>query len=238
VNRPNPSLRRVGIISFSIAILLGVLIIVVRAVPDMESTMYGFIKFGYPRLTTLSCPVLMTTLDRLPVTMSLHNSLDKPFGLYVNAQLSTFVAFVTSEERLNLLPGETRSFSWEVGQENIDLHNFIFARVFTSAATASGMREATCGTLVLNLPFKGGPVIFYVSLVLSVLTGAIGLGLWPRHSDLADPGVVTQAWWMRSVALEVAVGIIAVILHLWFIGIITILLTLLTLSVFLLQGKV
>jgi hypothetical protein len=237
LTQQNPILRRVGIISFSIAIFLGILVILVRAVPDMESTMYGFIKYGYPRLSTLSCPVLMTTVDRLPITMRFHNSLDKPLGIYVNAQLSTFVMIVNSEERVYLQPGETRSFSWEVGKENIDLHNFIFARVFTSAATASGMREATCGTLVLNLPFNGGPVIFYASLVLAALAGGVGLWLWPRNSDMSDSAVVSQGWWMRFVAFVIAVGVVAVILNWWFLGILTLVLTMLSLSVFLIPRK-
>ena len=204
----------------------------------MESTMYGFIKYGYPRLTTLSCPVLMTSLDRLPVTISLHNSLDRPLSLYINAQRSSFVQIVNSEETVVLQPGETQSIAWELGTENIDLHTFIFARVFTSAATAAGMREATCGTLVLNLPFKGGPVIFYICLVLFIITGVIGLWLWPRHNDISDPARDSQIWWIRFVALVIAVGVIAGIFNWWFLGIVTLLLTLLTLGVYLLQTKV
>ncbi len=203
----------------------------------MESTMYGFIKYGYPRLTTLSCPMLMTTLDRLPVTIRLHNSLDRPLSLYINAQRSSLVQIINDEETIVLQPGETRSFAWELGRENIDLNAFVFARVFTSAATSAGMREATCGTLVLNLPFKGGPVIFYIFLVLFIITGVIGLWLWPRYSDKSDSARDSRIWWIRFVAVVVAIGVIASILSWWFLGIIALLLILLSLGVFLLQSK-
>jgi hypothetical protein len=157
--------------------------------------------------------------------------------LYVNAQLSAFVAIVNAEERVELQPGETHSFSWEVGKENIDLQSFIFARVFTSASTTSGMREATCGTFVLNLPIKGGPVIFYASLVIAIIAWTIGLWLWPHHSDMGDPAIVTQISWMRFVSLVIAVGVGASIFGLWFLGIVTILLTMLLLSLYLLPRK-
>jgi uncharacterized protein (DUF58 family) len=239
MSQQNPTLRRVGLISLFIGILLGILVIVARVLPDMESTIYGFIKYGYPRLTSLSCPVLMTSLDRLPVTIRVHNPLDKPLSLYINSQLSSFISFVNAEETVVLQPGETRKFAWEVGKENIDLHYFIFARVFSSAAISSGMKEATCGTLVLDLPFKNGPVIFYIGLVLAILTTGLGLWFWLSHSDMGDPVVVSRGWWMRFVALLIAVGIVAGILNWWFLAILTLLLTLLlSVSVFLIPRKV
>jgi hypothetical protein len=234
----NPILRRLGFISFSIALVLGFLLIVVRAWPDLESTMYGFIKYGYPRLTSLSCPFLMTTLDRQPVTIRMHNPLSQPLSAYVNAQFSAPVTFINLEDIVELQPGETKTLSWEVGKENIDLPNLIFARVFTSAATSSGMRESTCGTLALNLPMKGGPIIFYASLVLTVLTGGFGLWLWPRHSDWSDPAVVSQGSWMRFVGAMITLGVVAGILNSWFFAILTLLLTLLSLGVFLIPRKI
>jgi hypothetical protein len=235
----NPTLRRVGFISFLIALLLGILLIVARAWPDLESTMYGFIKYGYPRLTSLSCPVLMTLPDRLPITIRILNPLDKPLSVYINAQFSSPVIIRNVEDRVELQPGETKTFSWEVGKENVDLHNFILARVFTSAATTSGMRESTCGTLVLKLPFKGGPMIFYASLVLVALAGGFGLWLWPRHSDWSDPAIVSQGWWMRFDAFVITVGVVAAIMNWWFLGILTLLLALLlSLGVFLIPRKI
>jgi hypothetical protein len=234
----NLSLRRVGFISFSIAIFLGVLLILARAMPDLESTMYGFIKYGYPRLTSLSCPVLMTLQDREPVTVRLRNPLDKNLSYYVNAQFSSGVMISTIDQRVELQPGETKTLSWEVGKENIDLGNFIFARVFTSAASSLGMRESTCGTFVVKLPVRGGPVIFYAISFLAVLGAAVGLLLWFRHSEMSQPDVISQSLWMRFIAMVVAVGIMAGILNLWFFAILTVLLALLTTSVFLIPRKI
>ncbi len=238
MNHPNPALRRVGFIFFWIYIILGILLNLARSWPDLESTMYGFIKFGYPRLSTLSCPVLMTTLDRLPVTIRLHNSLNRPLSLYIDAQFSSFVLITNSEQSIVLQPGENRSFAWEVGKENIDLHSFIFGRVFTSASTSAGMREATCGTLVLNLPIKGGPMLFYACLVLTIIAGLCALWLMSRYNDKADPAAVSQGWWMFFLALVVAVGVVSGLVKFWFLGVITLILIMLTLSLGLMSHKI
>jgi hypothetical protein len=233
-----PTLRSVGFISFSIAIFLAILLILARAWPEMEATMYGFIKFDYPALPSLSCPVLMTSLDREPVTIRLHNPLDTTLTWYVKTQFSTELIIVSADERVELQPGETRTLSWEVGKENIDLNNFIFADVFTSPAAALKMTESTCGTLVLKLPIKGGPVIFYAILFLTALGACLGLWLWLRHCDMGDPAVVSQSWGMRFIALVIAVGVLASLLSWWFLAILTLALTLLVLIGFLLPRKV
>ena len=229
----NPTLRRVGIIIFSISIVVAVLLILIRAIPDMESTMYGFIKYKYPRLYSLSCPVMMTTVDSQPVTIRLRNSLERNLRWFVEAQFSTPILLETSDQTIELDPGESRQLVWEVDKHNVDLGNFIFARVFTSAAAASGMREATCGTFVLNLPFAGGPALYYATLAITIVMAAIGFWMWKRNSEMSDLGMTTQFWWMRFMCVVLIIGIISALFNFWFVALAVVLLTLLSTGVFL-----
>jgi len=233
-----PILRKLGLIFFSIAILLGILLNLVTAWPDMEARLYGFVKYTTNSLSSLSCPVLMTTLDREPVTIRLHNSLDKPIIWPVRAEFSAPLEIITVDEKVELQPGETKTISWVVGKENIDLSMFIFARVFAFPASSKAMAESTCGTFILPLPIKGGPFIFYLSLFLTALGIGVGLWLWQRHSDMSDSAVFAQLSRMRFITLVIAVGIIASILSWWPLAILTLALTLVTLSVFLIPRKV
>jgi hypothetical protein len=228
----------VGFIIFTVAIVMAVLLILARAIPSLESTLYGFIKYNYPRLYSLSCPVLMTPLDQQPVTIRLHNSLDRNLKWFVEAQFSTPALMDTSDQTLELQPGETRKLVWQVDKHNIDLGNFIFARVFTSAATASGMQEATCGIFVLNLPFSGGPVIYYATLALTVVAAGLGFLLWKRNTELSDPGASSLLWWMSFMCLVIAIGLICALLGFWFVALVMVLLTLLTTGVYLIPRKV
>lgn len=235
--KKNPSLRQAGFIFFIIAVILGVLLILVRAIPDLEAMMYGFIKYNYPSLPSLSCPVLMTQLDREPVTIRLRNPLDKTLRWLINAQFSTSSIIENEKQQLEQQPGESNILSWEVGKENIDLGNLILARVFISPSASLKMRESTCGTLVLNLPFKGGPVIYYTGLVLAPLFAIIGLWLWFHHREMSNPSVVSRSMWMRIVTIVIAVGIVASLLDLWFLALLTVILTMLMASVTLLLHR-
>ncbi len=235
--RRNPTLRRIGFIIFLIAIVLGFILILVRAEPDLESTLYGFIKFNYPRLTSLTCPVLMTTLDRELVTVKLHNPLDRVLTWHVQAQFSPNIVLTETSERVDLQPGESRLLSWEVGQENVDLGYFIFARVFASSSSTLPMRESTCGTLVLDLQFNGGPTIFYAVLILSAFGLALGLILWFRFADPSDSGIMSHTWWMRFIALVIVIGVIAAIFNSWFFALLMAFLALLLMGVILMPRK-
>jgi len=231
----NKALHLVGAILFSIAVLLGILVTAARAWPDLEASLYGFTKHGYPRLHSLHCPVLMTSLDRLPVTIRLTNPLDRDLTWFVRTQLSTSVEITSTEQTLVLKPGENRVLSWEVDTSNIDLHSFIFAYVFASPFAGLRMGEGTCGTYVMKLPIQGGPIIYYSSLVVSVLAAVIGFWLWLRHADLSEPAAVSQSWWLRFLAVVIAVGVVTSILGWWLIAILVLVLTFLTLIVYLVR---
>jgi hypothetical protein len=232
-----PTPRNIGFFFFSIAFFLGLLLILVRAIPDLEAMMYGFIRYNYPPLPSLSCPVLMTTSDREPVTIHLRNTLDKPVTWTVRSQLSTNLIINTKDEKVELQPGESRKLSWEVGEENIDLNNFILARIFTSSSSSLKMRESTCGTLVLQLPIKGGPAIYYSSLFFTMLFAVVGFWLWFHHSEKSDPAVTSQSMWMRFSTLVIIVGLIASYFDWWFLGILMVALALILLGMFLIPRK-
>jgi hypothetical protein len=234
----NLALRKVGFILFSIAILLGIILTLLRAIPDLEATMYGFIKYGYPRIYSLICPVLMTTQDREPVSIRLHNNLDRNLNYYIETQFSSPILIISSDQNLVLAPGESKVLAWEVGEENIDLGNFIFARVFTSAATTNGFHESTCGTVVINLPFAGGPAIYFSALVLSVFGAGVGFWLWSKHSVKSDPEVLSRFWWMRLMVVVVVIGIVTALIGFWFVAFLMVALAVLATGVMLIPRKV
>ncbi len=237
VNQPNRVLRRVGVILFSIAAILGVLLILVRAVPDLESTMYGFDRSGYPRLASLACPKLMTIQDTGQVSIKLHNTLDRNLSYFVEADFSSPVLILTNEQQVQLSPQEKRLIVWDVDKGNISPGNLILTHVFTSAATAQGMHESTCGTFVLNLPFQGGPILFYANLIFALLAGGVGLWLWFRYSQRIEQGVISQANWMRFIAITVFVGLVLAMLDVWFFALLVVLLIILASSVFLISAR-
>ncbi len=233
----NPNLRRTGSILFSVAILFGVLLTIVKAEPDFEATMYGFTIFHYPRLTSFHCPVLMTSQDRQNVTARLSNRLDRPISWYVNSQFSSESAIISTDERIDLQPGERKEVVWEVGNENVVLGYYIFAYTLASSVSTPPRLESTCGTLVLKLPFKGGPIIFYDSLILAIMGAAIGWILWSRHADMGDAKIVSQTLWMRFMTVLVTVCVILSLFISWFLALLLVFVAFLASIVYLTQNK-
>ncbi len=234
----NPTLRRVGLLMFAIFIILGVILVLLRSIPDLEATMYGFIKYEYPNLKSLQCPVMMTTADREAVTIRLSNPLNQSLAWLVQSQISSPVLILTSSERVELQPHETRVISWPIDKSNIAPGNFILAYVYSSTAGPEAMREATCGTYVLDLPVKGGPVIFYAAMGFTLIGVGVGLWLLARHTEMSDPGVVSGLWWMRVITIFVAIGLAAGLFNAWFLALLMILLIVLATAVFLVPNKV
>jgi hypothetical protein len=231
------SLRYLGLTIFIFGIILGVFLSLVRALPDVEATMYGFVKYGYPRLSSLRCPLLMTTADREAVTIKINNNLDRPLTWRVIAQFSSLSLINSVDSNIELQPGESRVLSWEVTNDNLSMGNFILARVFTSAA-ALGMKEAFCGTFVINLPFTGGPMLYYIALFVTALCLALGIWLWRHHTILSESHLVSQFTWMRFGALLVVLAVVAGYMDWWFFAILFVVLITLTTVVFLIPRKI
>ncbi len=228
-----PVLSLAGFTIFLLALLLGVLVTLAKAVPDLESTQYGFVKYDYPAVPSLKCPMLMTSADQNLVTIRLHNTLDRPLKWFIQSELSSAVVIQTDEQTVVLQPGESRIIAWEVNKANVDLSDFIFASVFTSAATAQGMNQSTCGTLVLALPFRGGAEIYIASLALVVVGLIGGFWLWMRHSDRSEPGVNAQIGWMIFTSIVLLIALVLSILSSYFFAILLVLIIVMGTVVFL-----
>ena len=224
------TLRRAGFISYCIAIALGVLLTVITVWSDMEATFYGFDKIADEPLASLSCPPLMTTQDRSQITIRLHNPFDKVIKPRVKAEFSASYTIISEVQQLELQPGEWRTLTWEVSKDNLDLERFIFARVFTYPVSSLKMQEGVCGVIVLNLPFAGGPALFYTLVALAFVGAGLGMWLWARGTH---PSASGSLWRMRFLALVVATGVVTGTLGLWLLGVITLVVTVLALSVFL-----
>jgi hypothetical protein len=232
MKKPSHNLQRAGFLIFIIGFLLGVMLIIASAWPDLESRMYGFSRYPDEKHTPLSCPALMTTQDRGQVIARLHNPLKKTITLYVKAQMSSSLLIDTLNETVELQPGETQILHWDVGEENIDMNYFIFAFVQILPTSTLTMKGATCGTLVLDLPFRGGPILYYATVILAAVGIGLGAWLWFRNIDWGDPKMVYDSWFMRFIILDIVIGVAGSMLGWWGAGLVSLVVLLLTWSVY------
>jgi hypothetical protein len=178
--KANPkTLRVLSILFLSLGVLAGMFLALAAAWPDLEATYYGFGRLSDDPLTTLRCPVLMTTSDTGVIRISLSNH--SPVA--ANAKVQVFVSSSRGPARfietmVPLAPGATERVQWEVTSADIDFRNLILAKVLAYPYVTVPVREGWCGILVLDLPFLTGTQLFALLLALSIVGMLLGIGLW------------------------------------------------------------
>ena len=213
--------RTLGIIFFSIGILAGMVMFIFMNWAYFEANFY----FGYTfpadkPLTTLRCPLLMTSSETGAVTASMTNNTDRDLSILVQTEISYFGAATSERLSYPLAAGETRRLSWTVTSDDIVYGHLIIARVYVFNAYTFPSRTNTCHTMVVDLPGLTGIQPFIIVLALSLVSLMAGWGLWLAGSrPLRAEGLIAT----RAMALLTAVvllGLLAGWIGWWGLGLI------------------
>jgi len=213
--------RELGIIFFSAGILVGMVMFILMNWAYFEA--YFFFGYTAPAdkaLTSLRCPLLMTTADTGVVTISITNNTDRDLAPLIRTEISYFGAAKSERTEYPLAAGETRRLNWTVTPDNMVFGHLIMARVFVYSSYTLPSRSSTCGTLVVNLPGLTGIQLFIITLVFSLIGIAAGWGLWLAGSRplQADGLIATRA--MVIFTVVVLIGILAGCIGWWGAGLI------------------
>ena len=222
--------RWLGLVSFVVGLLLGLVLIAVPVWADLESSYYGFQPFYAESLTTLHCPVLMERSEAGSMWVNVRNETDREINQVVAVRLSSPLAISESRETLTLAPGETRRLTWTIDASNIDLGTFVFAHVATYPVYPVPMREATCGVFVVDFPGLSGNLLFYGLLALCVLCLGVGLLLWDTSRLSAISRLPSVRMAMRFLVVVLLVGMASSLLGLWMVGVLALVVVLLTIT--------
>lgn len=208
--------------------LLAASLAVIATWSDLEAAFYGFDRRASNPLRTLSCPVLLNRNETGQVSVRISNSQDRKLSPSVRAEFSSRLETVSTLDSYDLAPGETKTVSWTIGPDNVDLRRFIFSKVLVFASYPVPDQEASCGTFVFNLPIPGA-VLQTLMVILGLggmagglfvlnrsapLTGRLGKGQRPLTflaGVLAVALFVSLAgWWVQAVLL-LAVALITIV---------------------------
>lgn len=219
------------ILSYVIGVALGLFLVLVGTWADMEAASYGFPRLAEAGLDGLNCPILMTRTDATTITLTVRNPTDDRLSPSIRTLISTAGLPEEFVENLVLAPGESKKLAWQVDAENIDLGNFIFAKVLRYSAYPVKSRETTCGIFVLDVP-GSGKVILATLAVLSFL--GMGWGLYAL-SRLKDPSlmVMKHSRAMLFLTITLAVGFAFNLFSMWMPALLTLTVVVLMLVVLL-----
>jgi hypothetical protein len=170
--------------AYILGALLSLTVSVIAAWSDMEAAFYGFARRASTPLPKVSCPIFLNRYETGVVSVKISNTTDRKLSPSVKAEFSSKLTPISTLDSVELAPGETKTVTWTIGPENIDLKRFIFSKVLIFASYPLPDRETACGTFIVDLPIPG-TVMLTLLIVLGLAGMAVGwyvLTRLRRHS--------------------------------------------------------
>jgi len=183
MNQQTYRLLTLGGLLFFIGALVGTALATASVWADLEAQFYGFEKVTDRKFNTLRCPVFVSRAEEGVVTATFTNpSTESPAEPLIRANFSSRLLLGEEREQLHLEPGETKSISWTVTSENVDMGNFIFVKVYQYPASTMSPAEAVCGIVALDFLGLRGNQIMVLGIAVTILGMVAGLFVLERIS--------------------------------------------------------
>ena len=199
---------------FMLGAAVGFALVTVSFWGDYEASMIGLDYMGEKQLDTLACPILTTSRDKARFTVKIHNPLEHNLTRTVQVMVSSGRLSLLREDRVSfqLKPDESRSLSWPVEPEDAVYGKLVLAKVYLYPSHSIPSKDATCGILVLDIPFLSGQQVVYGSLGLSLIGMISAILLWQRNNKLKTIQQKELTRSMFMMASAISVGLIASLL--------------------------
>ena len=220
------STTAVGFLLFFAGVFLGTAFFGGLTWAQFEATFYGFPRLSTENFDGLTCPKLMTISDTGTLHATVKNETDRKIEPVLRVEISTPAMARSERIKLSMEPGESKTATWSVSSENIDLDFFIFAKVYRYPAYKTPLAEAGCGILVLDLPFISGQILFGAWLGASILLTLSGLWLLTEYRK-TEVGRARISGAMTLLAVVVLIGLVLGIQGIWLLGILALMLVVL-----------
>lgn len=166
-------------------ITLGLLLAILAAWADYESTAYGFMRRAQTPFRGLVCPVFIGQEESSTITVKVSNSTDRALSPVIRTEVSTPEEVDPKRDSLTLASGESDLVQRTIGPQNVDLGSFIFVYALVYSAYPLPPQENTCGVFVL--PVKDGGWALIIGTSLSILCMAVGMFLLYKQGMPARP---------------------------------------------------
>ena len=144
---------------------------------DLEASLFDASVTADVVLNDLRCPQFITPEEIETISIRLQNPTDRI--LRQTARIHVSYGFVTlmREESviIEMQPRETRQLEWFVSAEDAAWGRLVLVRLHLFRSFPLPSRTATCGIVLVNLPWLDGN---HITLLLAVLTLAGTLGGW------------------------------------------------------------
>ena len=167
-----------GIVLFSLGLIIGLFLWTGSVWADLEGYMFQPATHADKSEFYLDCPNLITKSDFGIISIGIENQFDKDVKKLVRGYKSLgYVIYVASDETsLELKPGESEVLHWYIYPEDAAWNCFVLFRVNIISSRGVGLSTASCGVMLINVPFLNSNQFFLLALLLGMIF--IGSGIF------------------------------------------------------------
>ena len=183
-NMKKKTIRLIATIALVLGSLLFVLIGAAAAWGDIESTLFNNTRSAPGRLTTLNCPAFITTDETAYISARIINETNKDTLFKIRAFITdgNIILLKEIDSDVPLGPYESMVIEWPVIAENAAFDRVILARVHQLENSPHPYRNASCGIVVVGIPFLTGTQLVYLGMGLGLVSSAAGLWFWNQNA--------------------------------------------------------
>ncbi|NSW52115.1 MAG: hypothetical protein HPY85_06390 [Anaerolineae bacterium] len=220
MNRHHKLFAILGVILFSLGILIGMAFLAITTWGNLEAVGFYPSTTAEGKLNSVRCPVFLTLDETATISARFHNETENTIRPTVSTILSRGFITYTEEfrETIQLEPGDSYVMRWDINHDDAVYKMFVMARVVLLNSYPLEDLQAVCAVYVLNTTFLDGSAILILSLVsYAVLVGG-GVVLWKKFSLYGPEANKHATRGILVLMTVVTTGIIANLFRSWILG--------------------
>jgi hypothetical protein len=209
-----------SIVLFSLGLLIGLFLWTGSVWADLEGYMFQPATHAKKSEFNLQCPTLITTSDFGIISIGIENPYDKDVKKVVRGYKSLgYVIYIASDEtNLELKPGESEVIHWYIYPEDAAWERFVLFRVNIISSRGIGLTTASCGVMVINVPFLKSNQFFLLALLLGILLIGTGIFLMYKSSLIQRRKDFYFERLMLALTIILIIGSLLAFFDQWIIG--------------------
>ncbi|MBN1666166.1 MAG: hypothetical protein JW862_03735 [Anaerolineales bacterium] len=211
--------RRAGLLLFSLGILLGILLFGSAVWADLEAFLFDSALKARTSLTTLSCPVMISSKETGMISANIRNPNDRETKRIVRVHITEGYTSLIREINTDLLieANSSSKVEWEIYPDDAVYNDrLIMFRAYLFPNYPIPDADGSCGVLLVQSDtFTGRQILIFTITVSLVLIGA-GRWLWQLGvrpiSQTRIRNIASSMNWLGGIVIA---GIVLSLLEYW-----------------------
>jgi hypothetical protein len=209
-----------SIFLFSLGLLIGLFLWTGSVWADLEGYMFQPATHAKRTEFNLQCPTLITPSDFGIISIGIENSYDKDVRKVVRGYKSLgYVIYIASDETsLELKPGESEVVHWYIYPEDAAWDRFVLFRVNIISSRGVSLTTASCGVMLINVPYLKSNQFFLLALLLGTLLIGTGIYFMYKSSLLKGKKEFYFERLMLALTIILIIGSLLAYFDQWIVG--------------------